>query len=359
MVNRAEVLRRRLAGQGVSAPAFDTPAQAVGALCAVQAQELADARWSVGQRVADCTDGDVRAALDAGEILRTHVLRPTWHFVLPADIRWLQEATSHRVRAVNAPYERRLGVDEHVLATSREAIVGCLAGGRSRTRAELADVLGRVGIEASGMRLACIVMRAEVDAVLCSGPRRGSQETYALVDERAPDAVVLPHDEAVAELVRRFFTGHGPASLRDLARWSSLTLTEARAGLRDVAAELVSEVVDGVEQWWHPGAPDPGESARRGYLLPGYDEVFAPYPRLGFGDGPAAAAMTFDAAYYRPLVVGLDLVGLWRRDLGRGTVKVQTRDVVALAPGDAGLLLAAARRYGDFQDATVTVTGLD
>lgn len=357
-MDRAEVLRRRLAVQGLSAPAFGTPADVVGALGAVQAQELADARWSLGQRVAGCTDGDVRAALDAGEILRTHVLRPTWHFVLPADIRWLQEATSHRVRALNASYERRFELDERVLGRSQEVLVGCLTGGRHRTRTELADVLGRAGIEASGMRLAYLVMRAELDAVLCSGPRRGSTETYALVDERAAGAVVLPHDEAVARLARTFFTGHGPASVRDLARWSSLTLAEARAGLRAVSADLASEVVDGVEQWWHPDSPAPTATVARGYLLPGYDEVWAPYPGIGFGGGPVAAAMTVDAAWYRPLVVGLDLVGLWRRDVRAGAIHVQTRDVVPMPRGDTELLHAAAQRYGDFCGAAVTVSGL-
>jgi len=352
------VLRQRLATQGVSQPAFDTPQSAVGFLGAVQAQEFADARWSVGQRVRQCRDNDVLAAFDTGHILRTHMLRPTWHFVCPADIRWLLEATARRVRALNAPYERSLGLDAAVLDRSHALLVEHLSGGRHLTRPQVAGVLAQAGIEASGIRLAYLMMRAELDALVCSGPLQGRQHTYALVQERAPQALVLDHDSAVVQLVRRFFTGHGPASLQDLVRWSSLPRTEARSALEEVAPELASGVVDGAELWWDAGAPTPARTTEAAYLLPGYDEVFAAYPDVGFGHDVSPHGMAVDARFYRPLVVGLDLVGFWRRNITPGGIRVETRDVVPLTSSQRARLHEAARRYGEFASRQVTVVGL-
>src|SRR5262245_24524323 len=171
-------------------------------------------------------DDSIDELFNEGKILRTHVMRPTWHFVMPEDIRWMLKLTAPRINAVSAYYFRKMELDQAVLARSNAAISKALRG-KHLTREELGQVLGRAKIDAKGLRLIYLMIRAELDAVICSGPLRGKQFTYALLDERVPKCRTLKRDEALAELTIRYFTSHGPALLRDFVWWSGLTITDA------------------------------------------------------------------------------------------------------------------------------------
>jgi len=149
----------------------------------VQAQDFAPAKWAIGRRTKGATDVQLDRAYAAGTILRTHVLRPTWHFVLPADIRWLLAATAPRVQARNAFRYRQLGLDDATLERSGSLLGGALCGGRQLTRREAAETLTAAGIAVDGQRLAYVLMNAELNGVICSGAPRGSQHTYALLRE--------------------------------------------------------------------------------------------------------------------------------------------------------------------------------
>ena len=172
-------------------------------LCAVQAQDYGPAMWSVGQRSTGLTEADVERAFAAGEILRTHVLRPTWHFVAPKDILWLLELTRPRVQALSAFGVRREQLDAETFRRAHGAFVQALQGGQQLTRNELGVRLREAGIEAQGTRLAHILMRAELEALICSGVPRGKQHTYALLDERVPPARRLTREKALGELTCR------------------------------------------------------------------------------------------------------------------------------------------------------------
>src|SRR4051812_44827444 len=206
------VVRRRLRAQRLTGEPFGTPLEAVAWSGAVQAQEHAEALWSLGMRVRDATAAGVEAACDRGEILRTHVLRPTWHFVAAADLRWLLRLTGARIQAGNAGRFRELGLDPGTLARCNDVFAGTLADGEPRTRRELGAALDAAGIETAGQRLAHILLNAEVGGLIASGPRRGKQHTYLLLEGRAPPAPDRPRATDVAELARRFFTSHGPAT---------------------------------------------------------------------------------------------------------------------------------------------------
>jgi hypothetical protein len=194
----------------------------------------------VAQRARSLTVAAIDRAFDDRRILRTHVLRPTWHFVVPGDLRWMQALSAPRLRRLLATYERRLEIDARLITRVRRIVETALAGGRSLTREALAAELRRRGrIDASGQRLAHLVMYLEVDAVICSGPRQGRQFSYALVDDRVPPAPDRSRDEALGELARRYFQSHGPATVHDFAWWSGLTMGEARRGAGAVDSELV------------------------------------------------------------------------------------------------------------------------
>jgi len=209
----------------------------------MQSQEFAYAKWSVAQRTNGAINARMDQALADGTILRTHVVRPTWHFVLPADIRWLLDLTAPRVNALSAYYFRQLGLDDAVFAKTNALFSKVLKGGGQLTRTELNAMLQRSGIAASGQRLGYILMRAELDAIICSGARRGKQQTYALFDERVRRAKRMRRDDALAELTRRYFVSRGPATLKDYVVWSSLTGAEGRIGLEMVRSRLEHDVI--------------------------------------------------------------------------------------------------------------------
>jgi len=193
-----EIARRRLANQRLIGNPFADPTQVVKRLGAVQSQDYPGGKWGIAQRTPRATDADVERALDIGAILRTHVLRPTWHFVAAGDIRWMLALTAPRVRSVMASYDRQLELDDKVFAKSAKAITKALTGGKELTRAELRGVLERAKLgRIFSQRLGHLMMRAELDALVCSGVRRGKQATYA---RRARHALL--HDTRTGNCTR-------------------------------------------------------------------------------------------------------------------------------------------------------------
>lgn len=305
------------------------------------------------------TEADLDRAFDDGELLRTHVLRPTWHFALPEDIRMLLEVTGPRVHALNAFMYRSTGLDNEVRERSADLIGQHLVGGRSATRAELGELLQHNGIDISGLRLTYLVMHAELEAVICSGPRRGKQQTYALLDERAPGARRLPRDEALAEFAARYFTSHGPATVKDFATWSSLTIAEAKKGLAAVENQLQRCEFDGMTFYAGPEfdgsrEPDPLLETRF-QALQAYDEYV-----MGFSQ----SKLLFQLAEFPPpsrsmpngvLVRGTQFAGSWRRNLTSGSVTLEAH--LHRKPGEADLesLQREADRFGQFLGRTGSI----
>ncbi|RHA41611.1 winged helix DNA-binding domain-containing protein, partial [Cellulomonas rhizosphaerae] len=272
-----EVAHLRLRNQHLAGPPLADAAAVVRHLGAVQAQELAMARWSLGQRSLARDDTEVRRALDAGEIVRTHALRPTWHFVAPEDLRWIQALTGPRVRIASRYYEARSGIDDELAARATALMADAVRGKNHLTRPELGAALATGGIEAAGVRLSYLVMRAELDAVLVNGVQRGKQQTYALADERIASSRDLTGDDAVAELTRRYLASHGPATVKDLGWWSSLTLTQVRRGIALLGDTVVAHDVGGTTFWSVPGPAVVREPSPTVHVLQGYDAYGVAY----------------------------------------------------------------------------------
>jgi hypothetical protein len=273
-----DIVRQRLLNQHLSRPRFSKPEELVAWLGAVQAQDFAGAKWSLGLRLKGVSDADIERDFSNGKILRTHLLRPTWHFVARADIRWLLALTAPRVHQANAYMYRKLGMDSAVFERSNDALVKALAGGRQLTREELRVDLDRAGVAANGeFRMSYLLMRAELDGVVCSGGRRGKQFTYALLDDRAPRVKMPARDEALAELGLRYFRSRGPATIHDLAKWAGLTIAEARRGLEAVKSGLHNEVIGGQSLWFSAPVQQAKRTTPAAYLLSIYDELISSY----------------------------------------------------------------------------------
>ena len=349
-VTTLDVLRLRLRNQRLDEGRFARPDEVVRHFGAMQAQEFGPAKWSVGQRTAGCGDVEVSAEIADGRILRTHALRPTWHFIARDDIRWVMTATAHRVHQSSRGMYRQLELDEGTLATAHKAISGALEEGVHRTRAELSEVLSRAGIEAKGQRLAYILMHAELEALICSGAPRGKQQTYAFVAQRAPNARVLSADEALAELTRRYFTSHGPATVKDMATWASQTMAEVKRGIDLVGSDLTRETIDGRAYWFAelrqklPSIPSPTAE-----LLQIYDELFMGY--FESRDVVSITAITANPAIW-PLMHAIlldgQVIGSWRRAASGQPLKVEAQTFRPLARDEVSALEQAMTRYASF-----------
>jgi len=347
----------RLTAQHIARPVRGTPADVVARLGAVQAQDAAATRWAVGIRLEEAVGEDaIEAALDAATIVRTHAMRGTWQLVAPDDVRWLLDLVGPRVIPTIRRWCHKYGLDEPTVGRAVELISDAVSGGH-KTRSELAGALDAAGISTEGQRLSLLLQRAEYEAVICSGVRRGKQPTHALLSERAPKARPLPRDEALATLAGRYFRTRGPATVADFAWWSGLTMGEARAGLEAVKGGLVSLAVGGRTLWHADEAPEP--VAGSAYLLPAFDEFLLAYKdRDDVLDPTHVKKVNLGGGLLSPCVVvdGV-VIGTWRRTLGPATVAVEVSWFGRPSAKVRDDVSAAAARYAAFLGLELTDGG--
>jgi hypothetical protein len=354
-----DIARQRLINQGLVRPMLRTASEVVENLCAVQSQDYAASKWGISQRTVGLTDARIDKEIDDGTIVRTHVLRPTWHFVAAADIGWMLALSAPRVHQANAYWYRWLEVDDTLARRSRLVFTKALRDGNHLTRAELGQALTKAKVNVTtAQRLACIVMRAELDGVICSGARRGKQFTYALLEERVPAWKAVDREAALFVLARRYFTTRGPATIDDFAWWSGLTKAEAKRGAEMAASHLEHQTIDGRSYWFPAEKRAVRFSTPLAHLLPNYDEYF-----VGFKDRSAFGARVQssggepmpNALAGHILAVNGQIVGGWRRTLTGRKVIVEPRPLVPLSKAEQRSVEVTARKLGRFLAAPVEI----
>jgi hypothetical protein len=359
MRTNLDIAHQRLHNQRLAADQFAKPIDVVQWLGAVQAQDYAAAKWALGLRLQGMTDAEVERAFNEGAILRTHVMRPTWHFVTPADIRWLLMLTAPRVHAVNAYYYRTHELDDALFARSHAALREALQGGKQFTRSELISVLQQAGVSGNNLlRFGLILMHAELEGVLCSGARRGNQFTYALLDERAPQAREMGRDEALAELTRRYFTSHGPATQKDYMWWSGLSAAETKAGLDMVGQELAYEMIDGQIYWFSSSMSPVTGPSQDAYLLPNYDEYTVSYKdtRNAFDMPDAEQSDAEGSVLVHTILLDGRLVGTWKRAVKKDEALITANLFTSLNEAQRSAFTASVNRYAAFLGKSARVT---
>lgn len=355
----AEISSLRLANQHITAATYDHPQDLIAHLGAAQAQDYPMSKWAIGLRLSSHTDREMEAAFDNATIVRTHVLRPTWHLAPAADIRWMLELTAPRIRATMKSSNLSLELNEPIFQRSKELIQKSLAGGQQRTRAELMAELGAHGIRTDEHRAAHIMFEAELDAIVCNGSMRGKQFTYALLDERIPTTPKLTKEEALATLARRYFISHGPATLRDFGWWSGLSAGDARLGLELCKADLVSVQVDGQTYWLAPQTADQIGAPEGIHLLPAFDEFMVSYTDRSAALDPASAQLAIlSNGIFKPIVVVNGRVaGIWKRTIKKGFVEIETTLLTPISPSQREAIALAAERYGQFLETRAVLSG--
>jgi len=347
-----DIARRRLLSQRLIGSPLESARDAVEWLGAVQAQDYAGAKWGLGLRVSKSHDADIEQAFTIGAILRTHALRPTWHFIAPADIRWVLDLTGPRVHAANAPIYRKLGLDRTAFKRSNTTLRKTLQGGRQLSRDELREALRRNGVPVDeDLRMAYLMMHAELEGIVCSGPRRGKQFTYMLLEERVPPGKSMARKDSLVELASRFFRSRGPATAQDFAKWSGLTVADARSGLEGAASRLECETIEKKTYWLAPTKDKTRRPASpTAHLLSIYDEYVSGYKDRSAMITPAHAARISAMGNAATSILILDgrVAGTWKRRFVKGAVDVQFSLFRRLKTTERRAVTAAVERYGAY-----------
>jgi len=317
----------------------------------VQAQDYGGALWAIGLRMAGATERSIEQAIAERAIVRTWPMRGTLHFVAAQDVRWLLALLTPRVIAHSAGRYRQLNLDEATFARSKEVFAKALQGGKQLTRDEMLQELEQAGISTAGQRGYHLLGRSAQDGLICFGTRRGKQQTFTLLDEWVSLSKSLTRDEALAELTRRYFTSHGPATVQDLMRWAGLTAAEAKTGLAAAEKVLVQKTVADRAYWMARDLPELNTGTTATYLLPGFDEYL-----LGYSDRSAVLDPAYaqricpggNGMFSPTIVIDGVVTGTWKRTVKGGAVVIETIPFRPLTPAENEALSAAADRYGEF-----------
>ncbi|MFN8344566.1 MAG: winged helix DNA-binding domain-containing protein [Spirosomataceae bacterium] len=338
--------QQRLNNQQITKTNFTTPNEVAAHLGAVQAQDYAMSKWAIGVRLPGATDDSVEQAINEGSVIRTHILRPTWHLAAAQDIRWMLALTAPHVRQSVSYMYRQLELNDTVLNRTETIIAKALEGNNHLTRAELMTELEKEGINTSDLRSSHLMFHVELNGMVCNGAMRGKQITYALMDERVPSAKALAREEALAELAKRYFRSHGPATLPDFVWWSGLKVSDAKAGLEMIKSDLVSEKI-GEQIYWFPNHFHP-ESESNVHLLPAFDEFMVSYKdrTASLSSEHHQSAITGNGIFKPIVVVDGKVEGVWKRTVQKGKVGVETSHFSN--PVEKTALTAAIQRYARF-----------
>ncbi len=349
MLDDLDIARWRLRSQHLTSPHVPSAAAAVAGLLAVQAENPSQASWAVAARTQHPAQGDLAGLLDDGSVVRTHVLRPTWHYVRSEDITWLTDLTGPRVRRLTAAgLTTGHGLDEPAIEHALEVVVDVLDGSADLTRPQVADALRLRGIQAEGQALMLLLAHAELSGLVCSGAPADGEHTYTLMERRVPVPRRLERTQALAELALRYFTGHGPATEKDLAYWATLPVTDVRTGLEQVRHRLGSFEHDGRRFWHAPGDPPAGPQEPAGHLLQILDETYRGYQDSRWVlDAAGQVPRGRETAIGMALVDAQLLAGM-RRTVGREHVSFELRPYRPLTGLERDALDAAAQRYGAY-----------
>jgi hypothetical protein len=321
-----EIANLRLLNQQVSGTKFKSPEDIVSWMGAMQAQDYAMAKWAIGVRLPGCTEKEIEAAIDRGEILRTHLLRPTWHFVSSDEIFWMLELTAPHIKSSLKSRWKQLELDQKTIIKSNKVIERTLNANGQLTRDELFDKLEKEKIKTGKQRGVHLLLEAELEGLICSGKRKGIQRTYALLEERVPDKIKFPREEALGRLAQKYFSSHGPASQQDFVWWSGLPVKDARQAIEMIKQDFNSEKMDSQVYWRENSLSGSSKFKPSAFLLPAYDEYL-----ISYKDRTAALnfehhnrTISFNGIFKPTVIVNGQVAGIWRRIMKGEKVFIET-----------------------------------
>ncbi len=349
-MNLADIASIRLISQQIATTKSKTVKETIEWLGAMQAQDYEMAKWGIGVRIANSTDQLIESSIDKGEIIRTHLLRPTWHFVSADDIYWMLELSAPRIKAMLKSRHKQLEITETVIKKSHNVIVNALSQGSHLTRKELVIELEKSGIVTKENRAAHLLMLAELDKIICSGKTKARKQTYAIFSERVPHKKKITRDEAMAELAKKYFTSHCPATLQDFAWWSGLSIRDAEQALEMIKPTLISEDINSLTYWISGSYSPPKVNEKLMYLLPAYDEFVISYKDRSsiFSVENQKKTISSNGMFWPTIVLNGKVKGLWKRKVKKDTVSIEANLFEPLPQKIKKLIEKKAISFGNF-----------
>lgn len=306
----------RLHSQQLVNPQFDNPKDLVSWMGAIQAQDYGMSKWAIGLRLKSGTLETVNEALQKGEILRTHVMHPTWHYVAAEDIRWMLKLSARRIIAANDSFAKDRGQDisTTIYNKANALLEKILANNNHLTKQEIDEAFKKVGLETDERQSNRFLTRAEAEGIICSGADKNNKITFALLEERVPLVKELHKEEALAKLARNYFRSHSPAGLKDFVWWSGLSITDAKQGIASIERELISERFGAENLYIHHSCKDEKVTDIL-HILPSYDEYLISYKDRSDVLKAEHRSKAFNAfGIFRPVVLhNGQIVGNWNK----------------------------------------------
>ncbi len=317
----------RLLSQQVSFKRYHTVREVVAWMGAIQAQDLNSALLAIALRLPETNIQAIIDALDKGEIIRTHILRPTWHIVAAEDYGAFMQLTSPQIRAALRYRRADAGIDHTLFGKSNPVLREMLSNGNHLTREQIAEGLTPVIRDLDSTKMNHILLENELDCTICSGRIINKQATYALVSEMLKDdALTAPvsKENALKKLAFKYFSSHGPATISDLIWWSGLTAGECRMALELAKPELASFTSGKTVYWYNAKYTEPDKAFNERapkpdlHLLPAYDEFIIAYKdrSLVISDDIQAKAISSNGVFRPVVVYDGKVVGLWSKKTG-------------------------------------------
>lgn len=325
-MNKYDIANTRLISQQITGTKFKTAKEIVNWMGAIQAQDFNMAKWAIGLRSNKATENDIDAAINTGDIIRTHVLRPTWHFVSADDIYWMLDLSVPGIKSSMNGRNRQLELTNKILKKSFKIMEKVLKDGNHLTRKELVSELNQAKIATDENRSSHILFAAELEGIICSGKMNGKQTTYALLNERIKKPMPVKKEDALYKLASKYFESHCPATLSDFIWWSGLSVTVAKSAMETIKNNFITEKVNSQEYWFPNSFSIPKKYARSLYLLPAFDEFL-----ISYKDRTASIvvehhgkAISNNGIFWPAIVVNGQVKGLWKREIKKDTLVIET-----------------------------------
>lgn len=320
-----ELLNIRLHNQLLSIHSLSDPKEIVSWMCAMQSQTLDLAKWAIGVRLGNANVKDIDNALNTGRIIRTHTLRPTWHFVSADDIHWLFDLSKPRLKPIYHSYAKTIKAEELLIYKNFASLEKILMGGKHLTKLEIGVSMKELGIDLDERLLSLLLSFAEVEGVVLCGQVKGYKQTYTLFDEWAPRTISMHKDEALERLARRFFTSHGPATIDDFVWWSGQTLTNCRQAIDSIKHDFIRESINGRDFWMKNDIKSSTVNLDSALLLPPFDEFVVSYKNRSeiISDSFYSKVMTKNGLFSPTIMLNGEIIGSWKKISKQGKPNIE------------------------------------
>jgi len=322
----SDIAKIRLQNQQIAGTKLKTAKELVGWMGAMQAQDYAMSKWAIGVRLPDSNHNTIESEINDGKIIRTHILRPTWHLVSADDIYWMLDLSAPRLKGFSKSWNKSVGLTDSILKKSSALIEKTLSGGKHLTRDEIVEVLNKNKINTDSLRNLHLFLNAELDGIICNGPNKGNKQTYALLKERVPKIKRYSKEESLARLAKQYFLSHSPATIKDFTWWCGLAPSDARNAVELIKSDLIKETIGEENYYLYNSFSIPKNDNPSVYLLPAFDEFLISYKdrQASLPIKNSLKAVSTNGIFRPVIVVNGQVTGLWKRTVKKDKVIIET-----------------------------------